>query len=70
MAKKTNVSTRPGLQKYTREELNLMRAIQLREKAKGGAVVAPGEVFAILEAIGYRREDNKMDIQDLSLIHI
>lgn len=61
MAKKTKV--RPGRKKFTREELNLMRAIKLREKAKGAAVTAPGEVFAILQAIGYQRKD-EMDVQE------
>ncbi len=49
-------------QPYSEEAIKLMRAIRVREYTKGGPVTTPGEVFAILLGMGYKRGDD-MDIQ-------
>lgn len=49
-------------QPFSGEAVELMRAIKVREYSKGGPVTQPGEVFAVLLGMGYKRDDD-MDIQ-------
>ena len=49
-------------QSFSVQSVELMKAIQVREQVKGSRVTQPGEVFAILLGMGYKRDD-QMDIQ-------
>ena len=60
---KLNKTQHVGPKLLSREAVNVMRAIAIREHIKGSAVTQPGEIFAILQAMGYIRENEKMNVQ-------
>lgn len=49
--------------KYSVESLDLMRAVKTLEGIKERKVSSPGELFAVLMAMGYRRGRNELNIQ-------
>ena len=49
--------------KYSVETLDLMRAVKTVEQVKERKVTSPGELFAVMLAMGYRRKRNSLNIQ-------
>jgi hypothetical protein len=58
-----NKTQHAGPKSLSLEAVNVMRAISIREHVKGSAVTQPGEIFAIMQGMGYTRENEKMNIQ-------
>jgi len=50
-------------QAVSREAVELMGVMKLRERKTGKPVKQPGEIFACLMAMGYRREGETMQVQ-------
>ena len=49
--------------KYSVESLDLVRAVKTVEQEKDRKVTSPGELFAVMVAMGYRRKPNPLNIQ-------
>ena len=50
-------------QEYSAEAVELMGVMKLREQKTGKPVKQPGEIFACLLAMGYQRQNEKMNVQ-------
>jgi len=49
--------------KFAIETLDLMRAVKTVEQVKERKVTSPGELFAVMLAMGYRKRRNSLNIQ-------
>lgn len=54
-------------QKCSAEGIELQGVMKLRERKTGRPVSRPGEIFACLLAMGFRRENEKMAIQQRAM---
>jgi len=50
-------------QQYSAEAVELMGVMKLRQQKTGNSVKKPGEIFACLLAMGFQRQDEKMNVQ-------